>query len=151
VNDLPEEIHHRELISLPEVREILLDRLKETEDLSYVQRIALEHAQLVARIDAPTAKELIDGLMEKFRISHKGAITLANYMPDTIDEIRQLLDKDATLMETETIQEILDTLSSVERLSKKDKEIQIEDESEDTEFIEEEKETDESIVPEDVL
>lgn len=147
---MPEEIHHRELISLPEVREILLNRLKETDDLSYVQRIALEHAQLVARIDATTAKELIDGLMEKFRISHKGAITLANYMPDTIDEVRQLLDKDATLMETETIQEILDTLSSIERLSKKDKEIQVTDKTEETELIEEEKETDESDIPEDI-
>ena len=147
---MPEEIHYSEPISLPEVRELLLKRLQETDDLSYVQRIALEHAQLVSRIDSDKAKELIDDLVEKFRISEKGAITLANFMPDTIDEIRQLLDKDATLMETETIQEILETLSSVERLSTKDKEKSMEIAIGSDEIIEDEKEIDESMIPEDL-
>ena len=147
---MPEEIHYSEPISLPEVRELLLKRLQETDDLSYVQRIALEHAQLVSRVESGKAIELIDELVEKFRISNKGAITLANYMPDTIDEIRQLLDSDATLMETETIQEILETLSSVDRLSAKDKEKSMQITNSQDEIIEDEKEIDEPMVPEDL-
>ena len=147
---MPEEIHYSEPISLPEVRELLLKRLQETDDLSYVQRIALEHAQLVARVESDKAIELIDELVEKFRISNKGAITLANYMPDTIDEIRQLLDKDATLMETETIQEILETLSSVDRLSAKDKEKSMQIANMNDDIIDEDVETDKSVIPEDL-
>ncbi len=149
---MAEEIHHSEAISIAEVKQILLDRLEESGELSYMQRLALEHAQLVSRTSADVAKKLVDDLIEKFRLSTKGAITLANFLPDTIDEIRQLLGKEAIMMETETVEEILNTLSMVERLSKKDKE-RIDKENiveEEKEVIDEDKEIDESMIPEDL-
>ncbi len=115
---MPKEIHESTAISIPEVRELLLARGKEGE-LSYMQRLALEHAQLVTRITADDSKELISTLKEKFQISNNGAITLANYIPDNIHEIRQLLGKEATSKETETLEEILNTLMGVKRIDKK--------------------------------
>ena len=145
---MPKEIYRSDPISLPEVKKLLLDRSKE-EELSYMQRIALEHAQIVARITDEDAKRLIDIFVEKYRLSNNGAITLANYMPNTIDEIRQLLGKDAISMETETIEEILNELSNIKLLDDKEKYIDI-DKLERAEEAEEEKEVDDSQIPEDL-
>ncbi|OLS23315.1 MAG: hypothetical protein HeimC2_27170 [Candidatus Heimdallarchaeota archaeon LC_2] len=145
---MPKEIYRSDPISLPEVKKLLLDRSKE-EELSYMQRIALEHAQIVARITDVDAKKLIDIFIEKYRLSNNGAITLANYMPDTIDEIRQLLGKDAISMETETIEEILNELSNIKLLDEKEKYIDL-DKLVQAEEAEEEKEVDESQIPKDL-
>lgn len=146
---MPKEIYHSEPISLPEVKKLLLERAQE-EDLSYMQRIALEHAQLVTRINVEDAKNLIDTFVEKYRLSDRGAITLANYMPTTIDEIRQLLGKDAISMETETIEEILNELSNIQLLDDKEKYIDI-DRLDNADKAEDEKEIDESEIPEDLV
>ena len=122
---MPKEIYHSEAISLPEVKELLVQRARESDGLSYMLRIALEHAQLVSKVSGENAKKLVEELVEKFRITDKGAITLANFLPDTIDEIRQLLAKEALSMETETVEEILNVLNSVEKLDETDKEIDI--------------------------
>ena len=146
---MPKEIYDSEPISLPEVKKLLLDRAQE-EDLSYMQRIALEHAQLVTRINVDDAKKLVDTFVEKYRLSDNGAITLANYMPTTIDEIRQLLGKDAISMETETIEEILNELSNIQLLDDKEKYIDI-DRLDNAEEAVDEKEIDASEIPEDLV
>jgi DNA-directed RNA polymerase subunit F len=146
---VPKEIYHSEPISIPEVKQLLIARAKDGDELSYMQRIALEHAQLVTKISAESAKSLIEELMEKFRLSDKAALTLANFMPNTIDEIRQLLGKEIVAMETETVEEILESLLAVELLDEMEKAIDI-DEIEDIPLEDEEKEIDESMVPEDL-
>ncbi|MHA2091414.1 MAG: hypothetical protein ACW98K_11190 [Candidatus Kariarchaeaceae archaeon] len=146
---MPKEIYHSEPISIPEVKQLLIARAKDGDELSYMQRIALEHAQLVTKISAESAKSLIEELMEKFRLSDKAALTLANFMPNTIDEIRQLLGKEIVAMETETVEEILESLLAVELLDEMEKAIDI-DEIEGVPLEDEEKEIDESMVPEDL-
>ncbi|MHA2091653.1 MAG: hypothetical protein ACW98K_12425 [Candidatus Kariarchaeaceae archaeon] len=146
---MPKEIYHSEPISIPEVKQLLIARAKDGDELSYMQRIALEHAQLVTKISAESAKSLIEELMEKFRLSDKAALTLANFMPNTIDEIQQLLGKEIVAMETETVEEILESLLAVELLDEMEKAIDI-DEIEDIPLEDEEKEIDESMVPEDL-
>jgi len=147
---MPKEVYHSDPISIPEVRELLIERAKEGEELSYMQRIALEHAQLVSRISAEKSKELIDELIEKFRISSKGAITLANFIPTTVDETRQLLWKEALSMETETLEEILELVMRTELLEEATKTKQLADLEEITEEAEEEKEVDDSMIPDDL-
>lgn len=147
---MPKEVYHSDPISIPEVRELLIDRAKEGEELSYMQRIALEHAQLVSRISSEKSKELIDELIEKFRISTKAAITLANFIPTTVDEVRQLLWKEALSMETETLEEILELVSKTELLEEATKNKQIADLDEQPEDEEDEKEVDDSMIPDDL-
>jgi DNA-directed RNA polymerase subunit F len=144
---LPKKIYHSEPISVPEVRELLIERAKEGEELSYMQRIALEHAQLTSRISAEVSRTLIEDLKESFRISDKGCITLANFIPDTVDEIRQLLGKEASTLETETLEQILEKLLAVEKLDDEERYIDIDELDEEPE----EKEIDESMIPEDLL
>ncbi len=120
---MPKEIHSSIPVSIPEVREMLLARKKDAEkqmeELTYMQSVALDHAQLISKISAENAKNLVEELMTTFDISDKGAITLANYMPDTVDEIRVLLDPESKTMETEILEKILEMLNKVPRLDKK--------------------------------
>ncbi len=64
---MPKEIYQSEPISLPEVKDLLIKRSHDGEELSYMQRIALEHAQLVSRISAETSQQLMTELIEKFQ------------------------------------------------------------------------------------
>jgi DNA-directed RNA polymerase subunit F len=147
---LPKEIYESDPISIPEVRELLLARAKEGDELSYMQRIALEHAHLTSRVTSEVAENLVRELMEKFRITKKGAITLANFIPDTTDEIKLLLGKEAGSFEQETFLEIKDTLVKVELLDESQRMMDL-DSIEDSEFEEkEDKEIDESMIPEDL-
>ncbi|MDH5401657.1 MAG: hypothetical protein OEZ01_04050 [Candidatus Heimdallarchaeota archaeon] len=147
---IPKEIFHSKAISLPEVRNLLLKRAAEGNELSYMQRIALEHAHLTSRISAESSVKLVHDLIETFRISDKGAITIANYMPDNIHELRQLLGKEASDKETETLEKLIEMILSIERLDEGQKEKELKDLDNAEEDEEDEKVVDESIIPEDL-
>ena len=148
---MPKEIYESDPISVPEVRKILLDRAMEGEDLSYMQRIALEHAQLTSRISSDVAKKLVDDLMKTFSMTKKSAITLANFIPNNIEELKVLLGKEAGNYEQESFDKMLEKLNGLKLLTidQIEKELkEIDDERAKSE--DENKEIDESTIPEDL-
>lgn len=148
---MPKEIYESDPISVPEVRKILLDRAMEGEDLSYMQRIALEHAQSTSRISSDVAKKLVDDLMKTFSMTKKSAITLANFIPNNIEELKVLLGKEAGNYEQESFDKMLEKLNGLKLLTidQIEKELkEIDDERAKSE--EENKEIDESMIPEDL-
>ena len=148
---MPKEIYESDPISVPEVRKILLDRAMEGEDLSYMQRIALEHAQLTSRISSNDAKKLVDDLMKTFSMTKKSAITLANFIPNNIEELKVLLGKEAGNYEQESFDKMLEKLNGLKLLTidQIEKELkEIDDERAKSE--DENKEIDESMIPEDL-
>ncbi|MEK9715698.1 hypothetical protein EB155_02775 [archaeon] len=148
---MPKEIYESDPISVPEVRKILLDRAMEGEDLSYMQRIALEHAQLTSRISSDVAKKLVDDLMKTFSMTKKSAITLANFIPNNIEELKVLLGKEAGNYEQESFDKMLEKLNGLKLLTidQIEKELkEIDDERAKSE--DENKEIDESMIPEDL-
>ncbi len=148
---MTKEIYESDPISVPEVRKILLDRAMEGEDLSYMQRIALEHAQLTSRISSDVAKKLVDDLMKTFSMTKKSAITLANFIPNNIEELKVLLGKEAGNYEQESFDKMLEKLNGLKLLTidQIEKELkEIDDERAKSE--DENKEIDESMIPEDL-
>lgn len=148
---MPKEIYESDPVSVPEVRKILLDRAMEGEDLSYMQRIALEHAQLTSRISSDVAKKLVDDLMKTFSMTKKSAITLANFIPNNIEELKVLLGKEAGNYEQESFDKMLEKLNGLKLLTidQIEKELkEIDDERAKSE--DENKEIDESMIPEDL-
>ncbi|MEC8704984.1 MAG: hypothetical protein VXX61_04700 [Asgard group archaeon] len=148
---MPKEIYESDPISVPEVRKILLDRAMEGEDLSYMQRIALEHAQLTSRISSDVAKKLVDDLVKTFSMTKKSAITLANFIPNNIEELKVLLGKEAGNYEQESFDKMLEKLNGLKLLTidQIEKELkEIDDERAKSE--DENKEIDESMIPEDL-
>ena len=148
---MPKEIYESDPISVPEVRKILLDRAMEGEDLSYMQRIALEHAQLTSRISSDVAKKLVDDLVKTFSMTKKSAITLANFISNNIEELKVLLGKEAGNYEQESFDKMLEKLNGLKLLTidQIEKELkEIDDERAKSE--DENKEIDESMIPEDL-
>jgi DNA-directed RNA polymerase subunit F len=123
----------------------------EGEDLSYMQRIALEHAQLTSRISSDVAKKLVDDLVKIFSMTKKSAITLANFIPNNIEELKVLLGKEAGNYEQESFDKMLEKLNGLKLLTidQIEKELkEIDDERAKSE--DENKEIDESMIPEDL-
>jgi len=91
---LEETVEAGRLVSLAEVKAMLEKSQGEREELTYEQKIALEHAKRFARIDAKTAKKLtaeiskaLPGLEEKF------CVRVADLLPQHPDDVRAILQK----------------------------------------------------------
>jgi DNA-directed RNA polymerase subunit F len=106
---MPKETVSKKPVSFPEVVSIFNKRKKEGE-LNYLQRIALEHAQLSSKTIGSKAKSLVKKLMSKFELSEEIAIHIVNFYPETIDEIRIFLQDASRVYTTEELQDILDLL-----------------------------------------
>ena len=146
---MPKEIHSSYAISIPTAKKLLKKREEDAwsqkEELSYIQKEALDHAIAASRCDAKDAEMLIVDLKKDFKLSNLNAITLSNILPNTIDEVRQLTSPDSKKMNTETIQAILDRVLKVKTITKVEKTITSEEE-----FHFEEKEVNPNQVPSDL-
>ena len=109
---MPREITNKTPITIAEARELLVER-SEADELSYLQRGALEHAHITAKVSADVAKELTEILVSRYRIELDNAITLVNIIPNNIDELRQLLS-DTSKYPTEIIEDILELIKFIE-------------------------------------
>ena len=104
-------------LTIPEVYDYLVKRMESAEP-TYFQRLALDHAELVRRTDKETALKIVNMLVEDFRVSDNGAISIANYLPNTIDELRAILGSEArlgagTTFTTEILEQILNRISEI--------------------------------------
>ncbi|MDG6229550.1 MAG: RNA polymerase Rpb4 family protein [Candidatus Thermoplasmatota archaeon] len=97
-----------QLLSLAEVKNILVKVEKERKELLYEQRIALEHAQRFARLPAAKSKSLIDELKKLDGVDISQAYKIADILPETEDDVRTLFAKERVSISKETIKEILD-------------------------------------------
>ena len=91
---LEETVEEGRLVSLAEVKAMLEKAQKDRAELTYEQKIALEHAKRFARVDAKTAKALtaavvaaMPGLEEKF------ALRVADLLPQHVDDVKAIFQK----------------------------------------------------------
>ena len=91
---LEEAVEEGRLVSLAEVKAMLEKAQKDRAELTYEQKIALEHAKRFARVDAKTAKALtaavvaaMPGLEEKF------ALRVADLLPQHPDDVKAIFQK----------------------------------------------------------
>lgn len=110
-------VEDQKKLTIAEVYDYLLKRMESSEP-TYFQRLALDHAEVVRRTDKETARKIVEMLVEEFRVSDNGAITIANYLPNTIDELRALLGQEArlgagTTFTTEVLENILNRISDI--------------------------------------
>ena len=90
------------IVSIPEVKEImenLKDRMLEIdadEGMSHFQEITHNYVNKFARFDAKTAKKVKDLLIEKYEIEEIYAINIVNVDPQSVPELRIILEKSFT-------------------------------------------------------
>jgi len=106
---MPKETLNKKPVSLPEVVSIFNKR-KKTGELNYLQRIALDHAKSSSQLTGKQAASMIKELKSKFELTEAIAINIANFMPDTIDELRIYVQDASRVYSTEELQTILDLI-----------------------------------------
>lgn len=107
-------VYESRKITLPEALEYLRQRIESGgEDANYYQRIALEHAESFSKTNAKRARAIVEMLIEDYRLSETAAISVANVLPDTIDELRAVIGSEARTINTDTLYEMLNKISDI--------------------------------------
>jgi DNA-directed RNA polymerase subunit F len=94
-----EEIKH---VSLAEVKN-LLEKEEKRRELTYEQKLALEHAKHFSKIGITKARKMVEELVKLERITEPFAHKIVDILPTHPDEVRAIFAKERfTLEEDET-------------------------------------------------
>jgi len=99
------------LVSLSEVKNILKKVEKERKELSYEQRIALDHAQKFAQLTVSKVKSMIKDLLNLDFLSEIHAYRIANLIPKTVDDVKTIFAKERITLDDNKIKKILETVN----------------------------------------
>ncbi len=102
-------------VSIPEVKEIMetvkdqLSEIDSDEGMSHFQEITYNYVNKFAKYDAKIAKKVKKLLMEKYEIEEIYSINILNIDPQTVPELRVILEKSFTgkTLTDEQLQELL--------------------------------------------
>jgi DNA-directed RNA polymerase subunit F len=104
---MPEE---SKIVPLSEVRK-MLEGEEKAREMSYEQRLALEHARHFSNTEPAPDGKLVKKLMGIERINEGLAVKIVEINPKTENEVRAIFSKERFSLEPEEIQEILKVLS----------------------------------------
>ncbi|MBS3814986.1 MAG: DNA-directed RNA polymerase subunit F [Hadesarchaea archaeon] len=96
-------------VTLSKTLAILKER-KEEGELEFGQRLTYDYAQKFVKMNEEKAEELVEGLMDIEKVRKHQAVTIANLMPETKDDIRLIFAKERTSLTDELIEEILSVI-----------------------------------------
>lgn len=98
-------------VTLSEVKE-LLEGSAEQRELAPDQKLALDHAQKVAKLPAEKARELQAELAKLGFVSEALCAKIADLLPSHPDDIRVLFSKERMVLEKKNIEQILSTVQA---------------------------------------
>lgn len=93
-------------LTIPEVHELLLQEQAQRE-LTYEQKLALQHCELLERFDAKTAQKLVAELEKIERVAPALAYKIAELLPTHPDDVRAIFSKERFTLEEKTISAII--------------------------------------------
>lgn len=110
------QIISEELLTLPEVRELLEqikeEREKEDKELGYELRKAMTHAELFSRLDQKKSRELVDALLKLDKMKPEIALRIADILPLSNDEIRSIYAKERYTLTEQELKQILELVTT---------------------------------------
>lgn len=104
-----------EPITISEAREILMKKVEEKADennevdghqFTYEQNLTIDYVNKFALLPADDAKELRTKLEEY--LTPQQAVKVVDIMPEDLDDLRLIFAKERRIIETDTLQSILD-------------------------------------------
>jgi DNA-directed RNA polymerase subunit F len=105
---LEETVEEGRLVPLAEVKAMLEKAQADREELTYEQKIALEHAKRFARVDAKTAKKVVTDVHKAFPdLEEKFAVRVADLLPQHPDDVRALFQKSRHELSEADIQRVI--------------------------------------------
>ncbi len=93
-------------VTLAEVKE-MLEEENATRELSNDQKLAMEHAQKISKLEPKEAKKLKDELTKLDLVSEAMACKLVDILPSHSDDVRVLFAKERLVLEKKYIDQIL--------------------------------------------
>ena len=91
---IEEAVEEGRLVSLAEVKAMLEKAQADREELTYEQKIALEHARRFARVDPKVAKKVADAIVAAMPgVEEKFAVRVADLLPQHPDDVRAIFQK----------------------------------------------------------
>lgn len=100
-------------ISVPQVKALLEREQAAREDLSYEQKLGLDHASTFARLPADQAEELVQKLIGLGgRVTAWHAHKILDLAPTHVDDVRAIFQKDRVTPEPEEIEKIIEIVQN---------------------------------------
>ncbi len=93
-------------VTLAEVKDMLEEENAKRE-LSNDQKLAMEHAQKISKLDSKKAEQLKEELLKLGFISEAIACKLVDLLPSHSDDVRVLFAKERSVLEKKYIDQIL--------------------------------------------
>jgi DNA-directed RNA polymerase subunit F len=93
--------------SMAESKEILSSREKKKE-LSYEQKLALEHLNKFTKLSPEQAKKLLEELSGVLRMSQETMVQILNFLPKNADELRMIFSREKFSLKEDEINKILE-------------------------------------------
>ncbi len=98
------------LVSLAEVKAMLLLAQQSREDLTYEQKLALEHSLRFSRVNVTDAKKLIKDLQKVDGVNAEYAYKLADLCPVEADDVRSIFAKSRITIGDSEVDQIIETV-----------------------------------------
>ena len=102
------EIIHKEVISLPQVKEILGP--VKPDDMDQIQRWTYDYVSKFAKTDPAAAQKMIMQLIEKCELKDEEAVEIVNVIPTSLEELRAFSFGWKKLVLTETLEKMQNIL-----------------------------------------
>jgi len=106
---MPRDVLDKKPLTISEAMRILQQRSEESE-LSYWQRVAYEHAMQNARIEPEESREILEKLIKEFDLSELSAFTIANILPPSPEELKDLLQKEPKMLTESEISKMFEVI-----------------------------------------
>ena len=94
-------------VSMTEAKEVLSSHEKRKE-LSYEQKLALEHLNKFTKLKPEEAKKLSEELSSVLRMSQETLVQILNFLPKTPDELRIIFSREKFSLKEDEINKILE-------------------------------------------
>jgi DNA-directed RNA polymerase subunit F len=102
------EINRKEIITLPEVKEIL-QKVK-LDEMDQIQRWTFDFVTRFSKIDAKTSRKMVEEQMRECELKEEEAVELVNILPASLEELRSFTFGWKKLILTNTLEKMLEIL-----------------------------------------
>ena len=102
------EINKKEIITLPEVKEILQE--VKPDEMDQIQRWTFDFVTRFSKIDAKTSRKMVEEQMKECELKEEEAVELVNILPGSLEELRSFTFGWKKLILTNTLEKMLEIL-----------------------------------------
>ena len=104
-----EEVVKKQMITLPEVKEILSKR--DVESMDQIQRWTHDYVSKFAKIEPKVAKKMKQELISQCGLTEEEAVEIVNVLPKSLPELRSFTFGWKKLILSETLEKILKVIN----------------------------------------